>query len=267
LSAEFVQGDVTPIARPHSTGWRTMPYLVTARLVGGENLLEFESRPPLTQRAGDCLVVRAGMRHRFTLQSTGEAISEWSHVQFNAFASIDILAIIEPPLVVSGDTAQRIGAINRDLTQCRADATLPGAVHRRALLFALLDALLSACPDPTRTLEALRQAQRLAPILTVISERLGDAELTIDELAQLIGLSTSRFHALFRSAMGQAPARYIQGQRMARAEQLLLASELKIRAIAERSGWADEFHFSRLFKQLHGLSPSRYREQTAAVGL
>jgi len=140
-------------------------------------------------------------------------------------------------------------------------------VHRRALLFNLLDAILSACPDPNRSLEALREAQRLAPTLTLIAERLGDAELTISELAEAMGLSASRFHALFRSAMGVAPARYIQGQRMARAEQLLLASDLKIREIADRSGWADEFHFSRLFKQLHGLSPQRYREQTGAVGL
>jgi AraC-like DNA-binding protein len=267
LTAELHYCSTTRISQPHSTGWRTLPFLVTAQLLGGSNLLEFDAAPSLTMRDGETLVVRAGIKHRFTLQTAGEAVSHWSHLQFKAFGSLDIMALVEPPMILGPPWSEKIGAINRELTRIARDLTLSGAARRRALLFTMLDTILSACPDPRKSLDSLREAHRLAATLSLITDRLADSSLSIDDLARSAGLSPSRFHSVFKSAIGTSPAHYMQGQRMARAEQLLLGSDLKVREIAVRSGWADEFHFSRLFKQVHGLSPLAYREQASSVGL
>jgi AraC-like DNA-binding protein len=267
LSAELYQCSVTAICKPHSTGWRLAPFLITAQLVNGSNLLEFDVLPQQTMMAGEALVVCAGVRHRFTLISEGDAVSNWSHVQFKAFASLDIMAIIQPPKILGPPWSEKIGGINRDLTNCKSDLTLSGAVRRRVLLFSLLDTILSACPDPRISLDALREAYRVAPTLAMISDRLGDSTLSVDDLAANASLSPSRFHTVFKTAIGTSPSHYVQQQRMARAEQLLIGSDFKIREIATRSGWADEFHFSRLFKQVHGISPLAYREQAATMSL
>jgi two-component system response regulator YesN len=41
---------------------------------------------------------------------------------------------------------------------------------------------------------------------------------------------------------------------------LLMSNRLKVIDIAERLGYVDQYHFSRCFKKLTGLSPRRYRQ-------
>jgi AraC-like DNA-binding protein len=168
--------------------------------------------------------------------------------------------------VISGPTAHAIGELNATLLGVVDDMSMRAVVRRRAALFNLLEVLLSTCPDPERGFESLREAERIAPALAAIEELIDDADLTVRTLALRCRLSPSRFHALFRAALGVGPVRYLQQRRMARAEQLLLSTTERIRDVAVRSGYADEFHFSRLFKRLHGLSPLAYREQTARHG-
>jgi len=267
LGAEYVQGAVTPIEQPFTTDWRTMPYMVTVQLLNGELLLELDGEPSRTLGLGEALAVRAGLRHRLTLMTPGQAVSRWSHVRFTAFVSLDIMTLLHVPVIVRGETAVRIGTLNHSLAQCQQHHSLGGAVQRRSLLYQLFDALCAACPETARDLDALRGLQRLAPTLSRIAERLDDPTVSVRELAKRAGLSPSRFHELFKSVLGRSPSQYIQNQRMARAEQLLIGSDLRVRDIAVRAGWADEFHFSRLFKQLHGVSPLGYRTQVGASGL
>ncbi len=257
---------VTPVIQPHSTGWRTLPFTVTAEIVDGADRLDFEDRNPITMGIGDALCVMGGIRHNFTVISPRQAVSRWSHVQFTAFGSLDVLALVEPPLVISGGLARTIGDLNQELTEHQLDATLLGAARRRAAMFRLLEAIISVSAHSRRSLETLREAQRLAPAFALIEAQLHDPELSVSSLAKVSGLSPSRLHAVFTLATGSPPARFLQRRRMACAEQLLIGSDLLIREVATRAGYGDEFHFSRLFKRLHGTSPLAYREQARAQG-
>jgi AraC-like DNA-binding protein len=266
FNAQLFGCGVTSISRPHSVGWRTLPFMVSAEIVDGADLMEFEDRAPITMAEGECLVVTAGIRHRFTLISPRQAVSRWSHAQFTAFGSLDILALVEPPLVLRGAPARRIGEINQRIVEQEREPSLLGAARRRAALFHLLEAILAESVQSSRSLETLREAQRLAPALVLIEEHLEDTELSVEGLARACGLSTSRLHAVFAAATGTSPARFLQRRRMARAEQLLISGDLLIREVAARTGYGDEFHFSRLFKRLHGTSPLAYREQARLSG-
>jgi AraC-like DNA-binding protein len=264
LEVEIHSCGVTPITNPHCTGWRTLPALVTAHVVGGHDLLEFDDRAPVRMQFGDALCVRGGVRHRFTLINE-RAVSRWSHCQFTVLGSIDVMALLEPPLVIAGDAAVTIGDLNERLVALR-EPTLVTAARRKAVALELMVAVAETCTGPARGLESLREAQRLAPALARLEERLGDAELDQGELAAAAGLSPSRFHAVFKGALGIAPARYLQRRRMQRAEGLLIGTDFKVHEIAERCGWRDPFHFSRLFKQRHGMSPQAYRTSARDAG-
>ena len=264
LTVEIQDSGVTPISAPHSTGWRSLRGLVTA-CVDGAVRIESEDHPPFVTRPGWVFCMPAGRRHCFTL-TAGSAVSRWSHVQFHVFSSLDLMALIDPPTRFTGAVAERIGALNAELAQCQeADGSPLPDLHsisrRLAAAYGLLETIIGACGEPARGLHTLREAERLAPALALMDERLADADLTLADLARATGLSPSRFHAVFKQVLGLAPARHLQRRRMARAEALLLGSTLRIRDLAERCGWSDEFHFSRLFKRLHGLSPLAYREQ------
>jgi AraC-like DNA-binding protein len=69
---------------------------------------------------------------------------------------------------------------------------------------------------------------------------------------------------IFKKNCGLTISAYIQQLRIQRAKHLLLNSSRSIGDIAEEIGYRDSLYFSRLFKKAVGISPSRYRERTAA---
>jgi AraC-like DNA-binding protein len=58
---------------------------------------------------------------------------------------------------------------------------------------------------------------------------------------------------------------YVRRRRLQLARELLTTTSLSIGEVAERSGYDDQFHFSRAFKQAHGVNPSAYRQQMSAM--
>ncbi len=85
-------------------------------------------------------------------------------------------------------------------------------------------------------------------------------EVKVEQLSELAGLQLSSFSRRFRQMMDKSPTEFIVQRRMNRAkEQLITGGWRNMREVAQSSGFHDEFYFSRRFKRLHGISPSRYR--------
>jgi AraC family transcriptional regulator len=82
-----------------------------------------------------------------------------------------------------------------------------------------------------------------------------DASLTVDILAQEVGLSTSHFARAFRETIGRAPHQYLLARRLERARHLLEAPDAVLSDVALRAGFADQAHFTRLFKREFGVTP------------
>lgn len=80
-----------------------------------------------------------------------------------------------------------------------------------------------------------------------------------ETLAAECHLSVSRFTHLFREVTGKSVLSFTQAMRIDRARELLLATDLSVREIAEAVGFADQNYFSRLFKKITGKSPRDVR--------
>jgi AraC-like DNA-binding protein len=106
-------------------------------------------------------------------------------------------------------------------------------------------------------------AWRLRALLAHIESHL-DQPLEAAELATVAGLSESRLRAVFKRQMGVSPKRYIRQRRVALAQRLLADPTLSLKEIARKSGFADEFHFSKSFRAIDGIPPSSYRQQALA---
>ena len=91
-------------------------------------------------------------------------------------------------------------------------------------------------------------------VLELIDARLG-ARLTIGMLAREVGLSPAHFARAFKETLGRAPHQYLLALRLERARQLLESSETSLSDIAQRAGFADQAHFTRLFKRAFGVTP------------
>lgn len=79
------------------------------------------------------------------------------------------------------------------------------------------------------------------------------------ELAAQVNLSPSRFRHLFTTQTGLAPARYLRRMRLRRARLLFERSFLSVKEVMALVGYNDPSHFSRDFKQVHGVLPSSLR--------
>jgi AraC-like DNA-binding protein len=100
----------------------------------------------------------------------------------------------------------------------------------------------------------------LARAMTYIEERV-DAQLSLEELAAVVGLSISHLGALFRESTGGGALAYQAGLRMAKARRLFDSTTWSVSEIAHFVGYRDPYYFSRHFHRLHGMSPRDFRSR------
>lgn len=86
------------------------------------------------------------------------------------------------------------------------------------------------------------------------------AQITLEELAELVHLHPNYLCALFKKHAGTTVFEYLSAIRFRRARRLLRQDTLSVSQIAELCGFHDIEHFSRRFKAQSGLSPSAYRK-------
>jgi AraC family transcriptional regulator len=98
----------------------------------------------------------------------------------------------------------------------------------------------------------LRQAKQ------ILISRL-DEPISLAELARACKLSPGHFARAFRQTTGQPPHRWLMVQRIEKAKQLLVDSTLSLAQIAQKCGFADQSHFTRVFAQLVQSSPGQWR--------
>lgn len=102
--------------------------------------------------------------------------------------------------------------------------------------------------------------ETLAKVVDQI-ERYPERHYTIAELARFAGMSQPSFHRAFRAFMGTSPQRFIARVRIREAARLLAHTGLSIESIADRTGFPNRAYFSRVFKQLTGNPPARFRKE------
>jgi len=100
--------------------------------------------------------------------------------------------------------------------------------------------------------------QRLRLVDDLIEARL-DARLTVQDIADTLGLSAGFFCRAFRTAIGQSPHDHIIDRRVARARTLLADPALDLSSIAVASGFASHAHMTATFRKRLGVTPRELR--------
>jgi len=83
--------------------------------------------------------------------------------------------------------------------------------------------------------------------------------LKLDELAQTLGMHPKSFSRLFKEQVGLPPYRYALEIRLDAAAQELHHGEESVEQIAERWGFTDRYHFSRMLSKYRGTTPGKLR--------
>lgn len=110
----------------------------------------------------------------------------------------------------------------------------------------------------------VRAAQSdLIALIASIEDRLHE-ELTVERLADMVGLSVRTLHRRCRSAFDMSPAKLLSELRLERARSLLVHDTVSIKGISARCGFADAATFSKAFTHRFGKSPTVYRIENEA---
>lgn len=88
--------------------------------------------------------------------------------------------------------------------------------------------------------------------------------IRLEELASLTGLSQSHFSHAFKASTGVAPHQWQIAVRLDRAKRLLVEGEQPLTAIAAETGFADQAHFTRVFRKYLGTTPANWKKAQVA---
>jgi AraC family transcriptional regulator of arabinose operon len=83
--------------------------------------------------------------------------------------------------------------------------------------------------------------------------------VTLEDLAKVAGLSVSHYCSLFKKKTMQSPLNLYTSMKVQRACQMLQNRNQTIKSIAYSLGFFDQYHFSKVFKQVMGSSPKNFK--------
>ena len=93
-----------------------------------------------------------------------------------------------------------------------------------------------------------------------LQDHLAD-DVSLAELAALVGLSSYHLCRAFKASTGLPPHRWRLARRIERARELLEHSEISITDVAAAVGYEDPSQLAAVFRKTLGMSPTRYRRE------
>ena len=267
LTSDPIPSSGAAVVTPHATVQDDLKldYLF---IVAGGNPAHYNERPIfpwLTRLAragtrlggvsgGPVILARAGLMNgrRMTVH--------WEHAE--------ALAEVSPHLMIE----RSLYVIDRDRVTC-AGGTAPldlmhaliarhhGAPFARLVSDWFMHTEIRPSIGPQRSGLVERVGSNNAAILDAVEamESHIAEPLTLDDLAEIPGISPRQLNRLFRDKLGRSTMAYYRELRLDKAQNLLRNSPLSLTEIALATGFANSSHFSRLYAQLYGVPPSSGR--------
>jgi AraC family transcriptional regulator len=87
---------------------------------------------------------------------------------------------------------------------------------------------------------------------------------TLAELAAVVGVHPVTLARTFRRTFGCTVGEYLRRLRIERASEQLVSGDMPLAEIALAAGFADQSHFSNVFRRRTGMSPSTFRREARA---
>jgi AraC family transcriptional regulator of arabinose operon len=243
-----------PEARAHGIERRTaVPQAIVIACVRGRGWCRIgEGLHPVGP--GQVLVIPPDTPHSYGAEQDDPWTLWWLHVAGKDLAEFLRIAHLttEQPVRTLVDTFRIIALMEAAANSISRDSSTTSLLAASGAAWHLMALLASS-----RTTRGTR-----AYVIEEAKEYLRnhlDKRVTVEGLASMANMSSSHFAALFRRNVGMPILQYQTQLRMARARELLDTTEIAVSAVAEQSGYADPYYFSRQFKSIHGTTPLGYR--------
>lgn len=105
-----------------------------------------------------------------------------------------------------------------------------------------------------------RDADAISKSIAFMKNNIGQ-KYEVKELAMQQGLPPAYYSARFKKEIGMSPIKYFNTLKIQKAAEYLRFDNRNIKIICADLGFDDQYYFSRLFTQINGLSPLKYRRK------
>ena len=159
----------------------------------------------------------------------------------------------------NGRAGKALQALGRQIMLCPLDGPLRQLYlsgKALELTAAVMDGLAGA-RTPAAAAPGTRQLRCLQQARDILLQRL-HAPPTLPELARLAGTNASTLSQGFRQLYGTSVFAYVRQQRLELAYRMLASGNISVADAAHACGYTDS-HFSKVFRQRYGVSPSDMR--------
>lgn len=240
----------------HSWGFGIRDHYLIHLITSGKGVYETSGESYFLE-AGHAFLIRPGTLVHY--QADAQDPWEYYWVGFqgsDAHALLDLCGFKNTPVLNLLPHTNRlrldISAIHRMRGRdIASDVRMTGA------LYLFLSSLISLGSD------AGRQHAKESPLKRAqqyINGNFFDT-INVQDIARHAGVSRSQLYRLFMQETGVSPIAYLLKKRISVACSLFETHSLSVAEAANSVGFTDPLYFSRVFKQIKGVSPSVYREQ------
>jgi AraC-like DNA-binding protein len=210
-----------------------------------DNVIVIHPDEPHNGRAGAATGFRYKMLYlapRLVRAALGERASSLPFVRTAAQQNPRLLAALRPAFA----------DLDRDFEALEADQ----------IALSVSEALLDLDPSARRSSSPNSCTVAVERARQFLEERATEM-VTSEELEAVTGIDRFSLARQFRACLGTSPYRYLTMRRLDQARSVMRAGAPLAEA-AFASGFADQSHMTRKFKQAYGLSPGRWRAMQAA---
>jgi AraC-like DNA-binding protein len=214
-------------------------------------------------RPQDLCFILTGYAHGYGADDHDPWSIHWAHFNGQQVAAfLDLIGISAQTPVISlrmeayPHLARHFNAM---LSLLAVDGSLPhllkACAHLRQILSTL--ALIRATVSNPSAEETAEESV-VERVVRLMHENI-TRPLQLEAMAREVNLSSSHLHRLFRQQLKTTPMHYFIRLKIGRACELLDNTEMKVNEIGHFLGYSDPHYFSRVFKQITGHAPRKFR--------
>jgi AraC-like DNA-binding protein len=153
-----------------------------------------------------------------------------------------------------------IHRIHKELPATTVVGRLSVKTHLKMILILLLKYYSGYLGSRQEIERKQADLERLRPVFDYV-EKHCDSPIQVEQAARLCAMSTSHFMYFFKRATGQSFFSYVNHFRVAKAQVLLVTSDMPLANISQEVSFCDQSYFGMVFRKLVGVTPLAYRRR------
>ena len=212
-----------------------------------------------TVKPNQVFILPANAAHRYGTDDTNPWTIYWLH--FTGSRSqhfLDFLLQESGKLLITvSPQPERFQLFDDILSHVEMSYNMESIVYANSSLARFLATFNNAVYNPNTVNRV--ENDPISQTITFMKENLRQS-LKLEELAEIAGMSASHYSAVFREKVQSAPINFFTFLKIQEACRLLENTQLRIKEVAYQIGYADPYHFSRVFTNVMGVSPRDFRK-------